>query len=692
MLRTFSAPRRAALLAAALAALVLLLVCADPALAQGQAPRSGLAGWFAHNMAPIMFAALVVFLLLGYPVAFALAANGLFFAIIGIELGLFQQNFLQALPERVYGTMNNDTLLAIPFFTFMGLVLERSGMAEDLLDTIGQLFGTIRGGLAYAVIFVGALLAATTGVVAASVISMGLISLPIMLRYGYDRRLASGVIAASGTLAQIIPPSLVLIVMADQLGRSVGDMYEGAFVPGLVLSCLYAGWVFILTMMRPAHAPGLPPEALLYKQPDGTRGTWKLGLLTVYSAVVAYLIMRQTGIRAGADFVILTMSLTIVVAFASALLNRVFGPSRLVLTVLVGLALAAGYYYALGRGWAVFAYLLEALLAGTVYALIGGLLQRFAGFSLISPIAEQVTFVMVPPLALIFLVLGTIFIGLATPTEGGAMGAAGALLLAALKNRLGFTMVRQAVEATAKLSAFVLFILIGARVFSLTFYGVDGHKWVEELLVSLPGGQTGFLIFVNILVFLLAFFLDFFELAFIVVPLLGPAAERLGIDLIWFGVILGVNMQTSFMHPPFGFALFYLRSVAPKIPYIDKVTGKTTAEVTTGQIYWGAVPFVVIQCIMVGLVIAFPQMVMHYRNTGPTVDPSTVNIQIEVPSFGPPGGGLPGLGGFDPPPGGAPPGLGPPPGLAPPGPPPGLSPPPGLAPPPGLEPPAAPRQ
>src|SRR3979490_1930062 len=249
---------------------------------------------------------------------------------------------------------------------------------------------------------------------------------------------------------------------------------------------------------------------------------------------------------------------------------------------------------------------------------------------------------MIPPLVLIFLVLGTIFIGVATPTEGGAMGAVGAMALAIMKGRLKLDLVRQAAESTAKLSAFVVFILIGARVFSLTFYGVDGHKWVEELLVSLPGGQVGFLVFVNIFVFLLAFFLDFFEIAFIVIPLLGPAADRLGIDLIWFGVILGVNMQTSFMHPPFGFALFYLRSVAPRESYIDRVTGKQMAAVTTGQIYWGAVPFVVIQVIMVLLVITFPSMVMHYKGALSTVDPNSIKIeipQIELPpplDFGPP--------------------------------------------------------
>ena len=536
--------------------------------------------FFIENMAPIMFAALVLFLLLGYPAAFSLAAVGLMFGLIGIELGQFSRDFLQALPERVYGVMSNDTLLAIPFFTFMGLVLERSGMAEDLLDTIGQLFGTIRGGLAYAVVFVGALLAATTGVVAASVISMGLISLPIMLRYGYDRRVASGVIAASGTLAQIIPPSLVLIVMADQLGRSVGDMYEGAFIPGIVLAGLYAVYIFIVTILYPKAAPGLPIEAVGFLEPDGSRGLISLGVLAIASAVFGWFAMRSSTSH-GADYVVLSMFFGILFAFGIAVIN-----------------------------W---------------------LTNRFIGFRFLSHMAQQTTFVMVPPLFLIFLVLGTIFIGLATPTEGGAMGAMGALILGAAKRRLTWDLVRQAAESTAKLSAFVVFILIGARVFSLTFYGVSGHIWVEHLLTSLPGGQIGFLIFVNALVFLLAFFLDFFELAFIVIPLLGPAAEKLGIDLIWFGVILGVNMQTSFMHPPFGFALFYLRSVAPREPFIDPVTGKRTDGVTTGEIYWGAVPFVVIQVIMVLLVIMFPAMVMHYKGVASTIDPN--KIQIEIPQL-----------------------------------------------------------
>jgi len=544
-----------------------------------------MAHFLSDNMAPIMFGSLVVFLLLGYPAAFSLAAIGLIYALLGIDLGLFAPDFLQALPERVYGVMNNDTLLAIPFFTFMGLVLERSGMAEDLLDTIGQLFGTVRGGLAYAVIFVGALLAATTGVVAASVISMGLISLPIMMRYGYDRRVASGVIAASGTLAQIIPPSLVLIVMADQLGRSVGDMYEGAFIPGLALAGLYAVYIFFVTILFPKATPGLPAEAVGFREPNGSRGLWSLGVLAIVSGVFGWFMMRNSETH-GADYVVLTMFFGIIFAFCVAVVN-----------------------------WGV---------------------SRVIGFRFLSHMAEQTTFVMVPPLFLIFLVLGTIFIGVATPTEGGAMGASGALILGALKRRLSWDLIRQAVESTAKLSAFVVFILLGARVFSLTFYGVSGHIWVENLLTSLPGGQIGFLIFVNAFVFVLAFFLDFFELAFIVIPLLGPAAEHLGIDLIWFGVILGVNMQTSFMHPPFGFALFYLRSVAPREPYIDRVSGKRTEGITTGQIYWGAIPFVVLQLIMVLLVIFFPAMVMHYKDTGATVDPNKVKIeipQIEIPQI-----------------------------------------------------------
>ncbi len=536
-------------------------------------------GFLIAYIAPIMFGALVIFLLLGYPVAFALAANGIFFGLLGIQLGLLQPTLFQALPERLWGVMSNDTLLAVPFFTFMGLILERSGMAEDLLDTIGQLFGPLRGGLAFAVIFVGALLAATTGVVAASVISMGLISLPIMLRYGYDRRFASGVIAASGTLAQIIPPSLVLIIMADQLGKSVGDMYAGAFIPGIALAGLYAVYTIGVTFIKPAWVPALPPEARRLKEPDGSAGVTSVAVVVAIAAIVAVLFDRFYYVPHYPD---------------AALDER--------------LVMAAG--------------------AGAAFALACAFLNRTFKLGLLSRLAEQVIFVLIPPLALIFLVLGTIFLGWATPTEGGAMGASGALVMALARRRLSLKLLRQAMESTAKLSTFVVFILVGARVFSLTFYGVNGHVWVEHLLTSLPGGQLGFLIVVNLIIFFLAFFLDFFELSFIVVPLIGPVADKLGIDLIWFGVLLGVNMQTSFMHPPFGFALFYLRSVAPAHEYVDKLSGKRMAPVTTGQIYWGAIPFVIIQLIMVALLIAFPAMSLVYKSGQPEIDINKVKIEI----------------------------------------------------------------
>jgi TRAP-type mannitol/chloroaromatic compound transport system permease large subunit len=434
----------------------------------------------------------------------------------------------------------------------------------------------VRGGLAYAVIFVGALLAATTGVVAASVISMGLISLPIMLRYGYDRRLASGVIAASGTLAQIIPPSLVLIIMADQLGRSVGDMYAGAFIPGLTLAGIYALYSIGVSVLKPAWAPALPAEARTLREPQGGSGAASLLVLTA-----------------------------VAVASAVAFAKWHYPPEAPTDELLV-----------------------VSTSVGTGVAFFAAVVNHFLKFGLLSKLAERVVFVLIPPLALIFLVLGTIFLGVATPTEGGAMGATGALIMAVARRRLSWKLLRQAMDTTAKLSTFVVFILIGARVFSLTFYGVNGHVWVEHLLSGLPGGQLGFLVVVNLLIFFLAFFLDFFELSFIVIPLIGPVADKLGIDLIWFGVLLAVNMQTSFMHPPFGFALFYLRSVAPAREYVDKVTRKLTSGVTTGQIYWGAVPFVLIQIVMIGLVIAFPQMVMVYKGKEPAVNPSTIQIQL----------------------------------------------------------------
>ncbi len=550
------------------------------------------------NLAPIMFLGLIVFLLMGFPVAFSLGACGLFFGFIGIELGVLPEALLQALPLRLFGIMQNDTLLAIPFFTLMGLVLERSGMAEDLLDTIGQLFGPLRGGLAIAVILVGALLAATTGVVAASVISMGLISLPIMLRYGYDRRIASGVIAASGTLAQIIPPSLVLIILADQLGRSVGDMYKGAFVPGFILTGMYVGYVFVLAFIKPQWVPALPPEARTIREDNGKAGLLSLLLLTIFSTGTAVYFAKHY-----ADVLTWWKGETV----TSVALDE---------TIVVSMC------------------------AGVILAFVMAVLNKVTRLGLLSRMAERVTFVLIPPLLLIFLVLGTIFLGIATPTEGGAMGALGALIMAFARRRLSFSLLKQALNTTTKLSCFVVFILIGSTIFSLVFQGVDGPIWVEHLLSGLPGGQTGFLIVVNVLIFFLAFFLDFFELSFIVVPLLAPVAEKLGIDLVWFGVLLAVNMQTSFMHPPFGFALFYLRSVAPIKAYTDKVTHKLIQPVTTMQIYWGAVPFVLIQIVMVGLIIAFPGIVSRGLDKVEKIDLDKVILQVqEEPMEAPPAPG-----------------------------------------------------
>jgi GntP family gluconate:H+ symporter len=541
-----------------------------------------------NNIAPIMFGGLIVFLLLGFPVAFSLGACGLFFGFVGIELGILPESLLQALPLRLFGIMQNDTLLAIPFFTLMGLILERSGMAEDLLDTIGQLFGPLRGGLAIAVILVGALLAATTGVVAASVISMGLISLPIMLRYGYDRRVASGVIAASGTLAQIIPPSLVLIILADQLGRSVGEMYKGAFIPGFALTGLYLGYILLLTFIRPAWVPALPPEARTIREDNGTSGLRSLGILTLLTTAIT--------VTFGQNY--------------AKFLSWTKGEP--VLTVATDETIVVS------------------LCAGVTLAFVIAAVNKVTRLGLLSRMAERVTFVLIPPLLLIFLVLGTIFLGVATPTEGGAMGAMGAIIMAMARGRLNMTLLKQALTSTSKLSSFVVFILVGSTIFSLVFQGVDGGKWVEHLLSSVPGGQTGFLIVVNLLIFFLAFFLDFFELAFIVVPLLAPVAEKMGIDLIWFGVLLGVNMQTSFMHPPFGFALFFLRSVAPSREYTDKLTKKLIAPVTTMQIYWGAVPYVCIQIIMVGLIIAFPGIVSSGLDEKEIIDLDKVVLEVQA--------------------------------------------------------------
>jgi TRAP-type mannitol/chloroaromatic compound transport system permease large subunit len=532
--------------------------------------------FLAQQFVPLMFIGLFMLLLTGFPVAFGLAATGLAFGFIGIAADIFPSAMFQALPLRIFGIMQNDTLLAIPFFTFMGIILERSGMAEDLLETVGQVFGPVRGGVAIAVILVGALLAATTGVVAAAVISMGLISLPVMLRYGYNRSIATGAITASGTLAQAIPPSLVLIVLADQLGRSVGDMYSGALIPGLMLVGLYILFIVVVAIVKPEMTPALPPEALLYKEDNGDSGHKSLGVLVLVCTAVGY---------TWAQFHDQLMTAWLQRATASPGDEIVI--MSLTLASLTGLALA--------------------------------IINKVAGLKLLSKLAEQVTFVLMPPLILIFLVLGTIFLGVATPTEGGAMGALGALILAKGKNRLQMDLLKQALDSTAKLASFVLFILIGSTVFSFTFNAADGHIWVEHLFDSMPGGAWGFLIVVNLLVFTLGCFIDFFEIAFIVIPLLAPVAEKIlpglvpGMTpdqaMIWFGVIIAMNLQTSFLTPPFGFALFYLRSVAAKFDYKDRVTGKTIPAVKTSEIYKGSIAFIILQLIMVVAVIAFPVLV-----------------------------------------------------------------------------------
>ena len=512
-------------------------------------------------MPVFMFAGLVIFMLFGYPVSFSLGAVGLFFGFVSIELGYFDFNFLQAIPGRVFGSiLANDLLLAIPFFTFMGAILEKCGLAEDMLESMGQLFGPVRGGLGYSTIIVGFILGAITGTVAAQVIAMALITMPVMMRYNYNVRYATGVLAASGTITQLVPPSLVLVVLADQLGRSVGDMYLGAWGPSLAQITLFAGYTFVLGLVKPDHMPPVP------------------------------------------------RTLT---------------------------------------GW---------------------------------PLIVKCLWGIVPSAVLIFLVLDTIMMGLATPTEAGAMGTVGAIILAVVRNapltpfdkgmfaagvvaalagtaigmvafkslafKAAFTvmfasilwlcwrawqdralrdLIVQAQQATMRITAMVAFILVGATCFSITFQGVDGNKWVEHLMSNLPGGVWGFLVVVNLFVFFLAFFLDFFEIAFIIVPMLAPVAQKLltpvvGADaaLIWFGVMLCVNMQTSFMHPPFGFALFYLRSVVPK-------------EVRSADIYWGAIPWVILQVIMVVLVIAFPITVTYFLDSTPKVDPGSVKIELSAP-------------------------------------------------------------
>ncbi len=430
-------------------------------------------------LGPLMFVVAFALIFSGYPVAFSLAGTALIFAVVGVLTGAFEWTFLFAFPERTFGVMSNYVLLAVPYFIFMGTMLEKSKLAEDLLKTIGQVFGRVRGGLAFAVIFVGALLAAATGVVGASVVAMGMISLPVMMRYGYSQTLSAGVIAASGTLGQIIPPSIVLVVLADQLGVSVGRLFVGALGPGLLLAGLFAVYVAGVALFQPTAAPALPVEER----------------------------------------------------------ERVAG--RLVLRVVL---------------------------------------------------------VLLPPLALILLVLGSILAGVATPTEAGALGAVGAMVLAGFNRRLSLSILRDTARETTRLTTMVVFLLIGSTTFSLVFRGLDGDLWIEGLLTNLPGGVIGLLIAVNLAIFVLGFFIDFFEIAFIILPLVVPAARALDVDMVWFGVMIALNLQTSFLTPPFGFSLFYLRGVAPK-------------QMPTSAIYRGAIPFILIQLIALALVIRFEGLV-----------------------------------------------------------------------------------
>jgi tripartite ATP-independent transporter DctM subunit len=430
-------------------------------------------------LAVAMFVGFFFILMSGYPVAFSFAAAAMVFGGLGLAVGAFDFNLVRLLPNRWFGTMSDFTLLAIPFFVFLGSILEKSGLAEDLLTTVGVLLGPLRGGVALAVVLVGTLLAATTGVVAATVIVMGMLSLPVMLRYGYDKQLATGVILSSGTLAQLIPPSLVLVVLSDQLGVAVSDLFLGALIPGLLLAGSYGLYVLVLALVRPQVAPALPAS-------ERTQ-----------------------------------------------------------------------------QGWA--------LLRRSLHAIV-------------------------PPVLLIFAVLGSIFFGIATPTEAGAVGAVGACLLAAMNRRFNWALLQAAATATARITGLVIMILVCSTFFSVVFDGLGGNTLFKDLLTSLPGGYWGFIIVANLVIFLLGVFLEFIEISFIAMPLLAPAAQALGIDMVWFGVLMAINLQMAFISPPVGFSLFYLQSVAPR-------------EVATADIHKSAFPFMALQMAVLILVAIFPQTV-----------------------------------------------------------------------------------
>lgn len=539
--------------------------------------------WLAQHLVPLMLLSLVPLIASGVPVVFALVACGLLFGGIGVALDVVPLALIQALPVRLHYIIANEALLAIPFFTLMGLLLQRSGMAEDLLETAGQVFGAMRGGLGVAVILIGALLAASTGVVAASVVSMALISLPAMQRCGYDPRVACGVVASSGTLTQIVPPSLVLIITAEQLGISVGDLYAGVLLPAALMISLYLLWIVSLAIFRPSWVPAVVQDGPGANPSNGGRAS--LVVLLVVSVLAGWLLKR--GYPALLEF------------------SHRYSRPGLDESVLVSVGCAL-----------VSAFVLAAV-------------ERSLGLGWLSPLARRVAFVLVPPLLLIFAVLGSVYLGVATPNESGALGAVCALALAAARRRLGLAGLRLALLDTVKLSCVVMILLFGATVFSLSFQALDGTAWVRHGLGDLPGGQAGFLAVVMLVTFVLGMFLDFFELALILLPILGPIASQLGIHPVWFAVLMGINFQTAYLTPPFGFALFYLQGAVPKTDQWDELTGTLRRAISTGQIYWGVAPFIAIHVLVMALVIAQPGWVLGLLTNPPKLDDATVERLID---------------------------------------------------------------
>lgn len=523
----------------------------------------------AHNLAPLMFFVVMGLLLLGYPVAFTLAAGGLLFFAIGVLFDTLTPDIislswpmLKAQPDRIFGIISNDTLLAVPFFTLMGALFEKTGIAEDLLAAVAQLFGPLRGGLCFAVILVGTIMGATTGVVSASVMTMGLIALPIVMRSGYDHRIAAGTVTSAGTLSQIVPPSLVLIVMADQIGKPVGEMYHAALMPSALMIGLYAVFIVGVAIFFPRAMPAMTDVKVRRQDYLSIVGLILLGSL------VGYITYQSSGFF-GTD------------------------AGRMMFAVAIGSL----------------ALMLAAVFSG-----------RFC-----TDLARQTVFAIVPTLGLIFLVLGTIFLGIATPTESGSMGAVGAMILALARGRLGGGALTDALRRTAQLTIFVYFILIGARLFSLTFYGLDGDRWLHGLLTMLPGERMGFIIFSMLLIFVLGCFLDFFEIAFIVVPLLLPTAVALDVDLLWFGILISINLQTSFLTAPFGFALFYLRSVAP-------IPAQGREGISTGDIYLGPLPFIAMNAAVIALLLFYPNLISSEKPDAVATGEIVITPNVATPA------------------------------------------------------------